>query len=433
MTIYERLWRQVVPNIVLIIAQAIIFLSLMETRPGRKKAIRLTVLFTAAVIFVYTFGLFFWDARPSTQWSLLTQTLPALLFFWWLSKYRDIRFLATYCMSDVSIATIDFTFYVLLAQIFGVDNSFWSFPIRCAAMIAGCLLIRRFVSGRYTTALRYLKRGWGLILTVVVLDYAVMALLSAYPTPIAKRPNDLPMCIIVMFFMLTMIFVMIAMIGNMLRAQQLELEEQDLTAGLHIAKQQYESLQDSIKQERVLRHDWKHQLDSMRALCEQKDYDALTALLSSDELAEMPALPVYCENAVANALLGHYAALAAKAGIAFGCRAELPAELPISDAKLGVLLGNALSNAVEAAATAPVGARSIDVFLSLGGGMLLLRVLNSAPEAPTVSDGLPVSSKGEGHGLGFKSMRRLTESAGGLCRWSWADGVFTLKLTLPLH
>lgn len=252
MTIYERLWRQVVPNIVLIIAQAIIFLSLMETRPGRKKAIRLTVLFTAAVIFVYTFGLFYWDARPSTQWSLLTQTLPALLFFWWLSKYRDIRFLATYCMSDVSIATIDFTFYVLLAQIFGVDNSFWSFPIRCAAMIAGCLLIRRFVSGRYTTALRYLKRGWGLILTVVVLDYAVMALLSAYPTPIAKRPNDLPMCIIVMFFMLTMIFVMIAMIGNMLRAQQLELEEQDLTAGLRIAKQQYESLQDSVEQERVL-------------------------------------------------------------------------------------------------------------------------------------------------------------------------------------
>ena len=47
-------------------------------------------------------------------------------------------------------------------------------------------------------------------------------------------------------------------------------------------------------------------------------------------------------------------------------------------------------------------------------------------------DGLPVSNR-EGHGYGCRSIRSITKRNGGLCSFEAEQGMFTVRVVLPVH
>ena len=65
-------------------------------------------------------------------------------------------------------------------------------------------------------------------------------------------------------------------------------------------------------------------------------------------MTKMDQLPLFCENTIANSIIGYYFLRANECGIRFESQCNIREEIIMSDNDLCIVLGNALENAVYA-------------------------------------------------------------------------------------
>lgn len=134
----------------------------------------------------------------------------------------------------------------------------------------------------------------------------------------------------------------------------------DLEVQVRAAEAGLRHLRSGEEATRAARHDLRHHAAALSRLIdagEQERCRAYLVELSGQQEAEAPLR--YADNLVANAVMAAYLAPAQAAGIEVRCEARVPAELPLRDTELSVLLSNLLSNAVEACEPrAPAGLSS---------------------------------------------------------------------------
>ena len=98
------------------------------------------------------------------------------------------------------------------------------------------------------------------------------------------------------------------------------------------------------------------------------------------------------------------------------------------------IFGNALDNAMESVRTIPQEEkRLIHVTVSARKGFVFLRFENYCEQDLIFSDGLPVTTKGDGdyHGYGLKSVRYTAQKYGGSLSVSLKDNWFELDVLIP--
>ena len=78
----------------------ILFMFLYESRYSRNKAITLTAIFMIPLMVLNLYIFFKFGPEFMGKVLLLTCTIPSLIFFWFMAKYRDGRFLFTFCVVD---------------------------------------------------------------------------------------------------------------------------------------------------------------------------------------------------------------------------------------------------------------------------------------------------------------------------------------------
>ena len=164
---------------------------------------------------------------------------------------------------------------------------------------------------------------------------------------------------------------------------------------------------------RALRHELRHHMEALRALCREGDLQRISnyaELLGSqwDEISGH-----YTDNALLNALVCSYADRAKRLGAEFEAVVQAPEQLDIEDADLAVLLSNMADNALEAlSAVSDEKDRwlrlKVEIFENTG---LFISCSNSFHgRLRRDHTGALLSTKtGEGHGLGLKAMRRVAE------------------------
>lgn len=206
------------------------------------------------------------------------------------------------------------------------------------------------------------------------------------------------------------------------------LEQADKLASLR--ESYYQGLRREETQVRTLRHDLRNHLTALRGLVELgEDRKALQYI---DQLADSPALrggKRLCENDAANAVLSAKAEAMGRAGLTADFSVSLPKELPLGDADLCALLGNALDNVMEAAQ----GAEDKTVVLRCRTekGLFMLRVENAY--AGTLSPDLSTTKADKAaHGFGLAGMREIAERLGGSLETRANGGRFQLVVCLPL-
>lgn len=98
---------------------------------------------------------------------------------------------------------------------------------------------------------------------------------------------------------------------------------------------------------------------------------------------------------------------------------------------ISTIFGNALDNAIEASEKLPADERLITVKAERIRNMLVIRVENNAP-ADTAPDGPSTKADGFLHGFGLANIKAAVQKYDG--HWSVAaeNGVFALKLVIPL-
>ncbi len=201
----------------------------------------------------------------------------------------------------------------------------------------------------------------------------------------------------------------------------------------HLLQQkQFEVLSERIEEARTAKHDMRQHLHIISACLSDRKYEELEAYINryTQSLPEMSAF-VYCEHYAVNALLQYFAGQAKAHGIGFSARAAIPAGIGIPEEMLTVLFGNLLENALEACMHEQKAIISIRAEISEGA--LFVKIKNTfTGKVKKRSDGLYLSTKHEGRGIGLRSVRGIVSEHKGLLKIKQGDGLFTVSALLNI-
>lgn len=109
----------------------------------------------------------------------------------------------------------------------------------------------------------------------------------------------------------------------------------------------------------------------------------------------------------------------------------LPDSVMISDTKLCALLSNGLENALNAVGALKENRRWVEFYCGVRLDKLLIEIKNPYAGHLLFRDGLPVSVQ-PGHGHGCRSIQAIAKHSRGLCEFKAENGIFTLRVALPL-
>lgn len=118
-------------------------------------------------------------------------------------------------------------------------------------------------------------------------------------------------------------------------------------------------------------------------------------------------------------------------GIRLTVEAKLPKTLSLPETELCSLLSNGLENALHAVSAVEVLNQWVKFYCEIRLNKLLIEIKNPYSGEVTMQDGLPVSLE-KGHGYGCRSIKSIAEHHHGLCSFEPQNGVFTLRVMLPL-
>ncbi len=199
--------------------------------------------------------------------------------------------------------------------------------------------------------------------------------------------------------------------------------------------QYYAALQDQYDRQRVLIHDMRHHLETIKGLAGEENSLAVQKYVA--EMEQLPALQRrvrFCSDPVLNAILFRCSEACMEKGIAFTSDIRYCNLDGMTSIDKTALFGNLLENAVEAA----VGAENAFVELTLDyrqpPGILVVALQNSCRTAPVLDEEGALQSRKEGddHGLGMRSVSLLVKKYGGELLWQWDTVQQSFKVTLTL-
>ena len=207
-------------------------------------------------------------------------------------------------------------------------------------------------------------------------------------------------------------------------------ENRELRAEKYILGLSRQSMEDM----RMMRHDMKNLVRTMRIMLDEGQYDKLKEYfdgLSEDVLR--PASVIDSGNPMLDAVLNMESAKARTCGIEADIRAVVPPRLPFADIDICRLLSNLMDNAIEAIERGGESERVLTCFLHADDEYLYICVKNAFVR----EEGKPLldTSKGdaERHGLGHKIVERIAEKYGGYVNYSAENGEFIAEAALDLH
>ena len=185
------------------------------------------------------------------------------------------------------------------------------------------------------------------------------------------------------------------------------------------------------------RHDLANQLVVIRECVESGErenaVESLNRIIKSDDNGYSISRS---GNAVVDAVINFKYAAARECGIRFVLRIFIPEKLPVDQCDLGIVLGNALDSAIEAAGACPEEDRRIEIRMGVKKDALILVVKNPyAHDLKHSEAGELLSTKKDSqrHGYGLKSIQRTVERYSGEVLIDEKNRVFCLTVIMNLQ
>ena len=218
-----------------------------------------------------------------------------------------------------------------------------------------------------------------------------------------------------------------------IRAARAESENVQLRRMQDVQMRHSLELQNQIEKTAVLRHDISNHLNTLGMLLREDAAGAAAYLNNLIQAQRRGAPTVFCGNPTVNAVVHVKAAAAEDRGVRMDARLTLPDAMRFDDVDLVGIFSNMLDNALEAFSGLGEGQeRVIELVASVRAAHLVIRCQNPCGHPVAFEDGLPVTTRAGGHGIGAKSIRRAAEKYGGEARFELQEGVFTATVALPL-
>lgn len=197
-------------------------------------------------------------------------------------------------------------------------------------------------------------------------------------------------------------------------------------------KKQFDTLAQHMDDMHRARHDLRQHLALVQSYIAKDDKEGLEEYIGLYR-SELPAdvLEIYSRNDVVNAIICYYAGVARDSLIRFDAKVDYPDRCTISETDITVLLGNILENAVEACQKHEEKRGFIKLRIKRHGDCeLLILADNSCDDPVNFKDGIPMSTKREGLGIGSSSIQDIAERYQGSVNFEWKEGNFYTSVYL---
>lgn len=292
------------------------------------------------------------------------------------------------------------------------------------------LLCRYFVRSAYsamTVSSQSLLLFGSLPVAYYFFDYATVVYSDALSKGTQAINEFLPTAIIIFY-----VLFLSAYHKQMQTRADADLQRSMLEAELKQAEVEVESLRSMETQVAVYQHDMRHHLTAIDVFLATDQPQRAREYIQKVQ-ADVDAITPkrFCENELVNLLCSSFAQKAYSAGIRLTVDAKLPKTLPLPDTELCSLLSNGLENALHAVDELEEPNQWVELYCAIRLNKLLIEIKNPYSGQITMRDGLPVSSR-DGHGYGCRSIRSIAEHHQGLYSFEPQNGVFTLRIILPL-
>lgn len=204
---------------------------------------------------------------------------------------------------------------------------------------------------------------------------------------------------------------------------------------IELYKKEKEDREANSKRIRKFNHDIKNHLIMIEDMAIQGENDKLISYikgLTGDKgIFKSDAIS---GNSLLDSLLNNKLSIADKYNIKISYDIKVPSQLPIDDADLCIIIGNAMDNAIEGVRKVENGVRKIYLELIYRHDNLFMKVVNSCNKERIHlnKSNLLISDKKDevNHGLGITIMKEITEKYNGLFKVKIENGYFELNILL---
>lgn len=275
---------------------------------------------------------------------------------------------------------------------------------------------------------------WMAWLPVPILFIAMQTALLIFVSEFAKIRNGIAIYVLfiislfILYVFLSEIFYTVA--DSYVTTARLR-DEQEL---MELQKIEYKRLQEEMDETGRLRHDFRHSINLLATLAENKDIEGITDFVRQyrDSQRYMTVMN-YCKNPAINAVLNHYAHQAREADVPLVLQVDLPDELPFSDPEICSLLGNLMENAIDACKLVPKENRRFSLSVLVQNDINLYIVSTNTYEGKIerVNDRF-LSTKHENIGIGTRSIEEIAKKYNGYARFHYSESEFFVDILMSI-
>lgn len=364
--------------------------------------------------------------------SAASTVLYALFYFLAVKKHFGKTLFTLLMISNLAnLAVISAKcFEGLLFPALATQSYRWSFSLMLFAVeIVLSVPVFLYMKSVFTPAVEKEPSGfewrylWLIPSTFYLMWYfAFYGVASRSALEIALRPKNTLFLLIINVGAILIYYIVTCLILEQNKTLELKEKNHQLT----MQALQYENLQEKITDARRAKHDVRHHITLMQEYLNKNKLDALHSYLDSYS-SSLPddSLVRFCENTAANAVLLYFAQQAKNNGIDYIVKANIPNDIFVSDTDISVLFGNMLENALDACIAEKDDCRKIIICARLTGSTFCITVDNTFTGAlKFTNEGVLVSTKHKGLGLGTQSVKSIAKHYGGICRFEVKDGMF---------
>lgn len=272
------------------------------------------------------------------------------------------------------------------------------------------------------------RRDLVLLIPVLVILLALFYFLGSV--------TDVFILVLTILAALSVLFIIAKLLNTTVNLTSARRSEKELSEYIDVQRRGYERVVQKMETTREYRHDMRHHLAVIEGLAKNGENDKIveytTNLNGSFEKLESTN---YCKNSELNALLSEYIGRAESAGCKVTQSFMLPENFPFEEADVCLVLANIIDNAINACNKLPEEERYIKITAGYTDSHKLLIAVENPCRDPVEfgENGLPANSaenSSEEHGIGLRSVKRITEKYNGFLNCASENGKFTVHAAL---
>lgn len=202
-----------------------------------------------------------------------------------------------------------------------------------------------------------------------------------------------------------------------------------LNESLKYKETYYQDVEKHQAEIRMIRHNLKNQLLAISGVLNQENQEKAKEEIEIiiHDIVQTEAKN-FTRNIEINALLSAKYTEAAEQQIPCEFYVNIPERLKLASGEIGILIGNALDNAIEACAQCEAGRRKIELTLNYYNGCMIIVITN--PTKERVKSLVTKKENAREHGFGVVSIENIVKKYQGNINHKCLEDNFSLEITL---